>query len=44
MRKRPLFQKEAKKGEIDALSCANPKIVIHEPKIKVDGITKYIEN
>jgi len=37
-----LFAKEAKSGEIDVVSCANPKIVVHEPKIKVDGITKYI--
>ncbi len=44
VRKRPLFKKEAKRGEIDAISCSNPKIVIHEGKIKVDGITKYIEN
>jgi kinesin family protein 2/24 len=21
---------------------ANPKVIVHEPKIKVDGITKYI--
>ena len=44
VRKRPLFKKEAKRGEIDAISCSNPKIVIHEVKVKVDGITKYIEN
>jgi kinesin family protein 2/24 len=31
-------------GEIDAVSCYNPKIAVHEPKIKVDGITKYIQN
>jgi kinesin family member 2/24 len=44
VRKRPLFQKEAKAGQIDVVSCANPKIVVHEPKIKVDGITKYIQD
>ena len=42
VRKRPLFHKEAKAGEIDVISCANPKIIIHEPKVKVDGITKYV--
>jgi kinesin family protein 2/24 len=31
-------------GEIDALSCSNPMIRVHEPKLKVDGITKYVEN
>jgi kinesin family protein 2/24 len=44
VRKRPLFAKEAKSGEIDVVSCANPRIVVHEPKIKVDGITKYIQD
>lgn len=42
VRKRPLFPKETEAGEIDSVSCANPKIYVHEPKIKVDGITKYI--
>lgn len=43
-RKRPIFKKEEVAGEIDALSCANPMIRVHEPKLKVDGITKYVEN
>jgi kinesin family member 2/24 len=29
---------------MDAVSVANPQIQVHEPKFKVDGITKYIEN
>lgn len=44
VRKRPIFQKEEKNGEIDALSCANPIIMVHETKLRVDGITKYLEN
>ena len=44
VRKRPLFEKETQAGEIDSVSCSNPKIVIHETKFKVDGITKYIQN
>jgi kinesin family member 2/24 len=44
VRKRPLFDKETSNGEIDAVSCFNPRIQVHEPKIKVDGITKYIQN
>lgn len=44
VRKRPIFKKEEQNGEIDAISCANPQIKIHEPKYRVDGITKYIEN
>jgi len=42
VRKRPLFEKEVNAGEIDAVSCFNPHIQVHEPKIKVDGISKYI--
>ena len=43
-RKRPLFSKEKYQGQIDWVSVANPVIRIGEPKYKVDGITKYIEN
>ena len=42
VRKRPLFDKEYNRGEMDVVSSSNPRVVIHEPKIKVDGITKYI--
>lgn len=44
VRKRPLFQKECKAGEMDAISASNPTVRVHETKFKVDGITKYIEN
>ncbi|CAD8090837.1 unnamed protein product [Paramecium sonneborni] len=44
VRKRPIFKKEEVGGEIDAISCSNPMIRVHEPKLKVDGITKYVEN
>jgi kinesin family member 2/24 len=44
VRKRPLFDKEYAKGEIDAVSSSNPCIVVHEPKFKVDGITKYVND
>ena len=44
VRKRPLFEKETLAGEIDVVTCNNPKIVVHEPKFKVDGITKFINN
>jgi kinesin family member 2/24 len=44
VRKRPIFTKEESNGEIDAISCANPQVVIHECKFKVDGISKYVEN
>eukprot|EP00347_Sterkiella_histriomuscorum_P005223 403357422 len=44
VRKRPLFDKELTAGEIDCVSASNPKIVVHECKVKVDGITKYVDD
>ena len=44
VRKRILFEKELKSGQIDCVSTANPIIRVGEPKYKIDGITKYIEN
>ena len=44
VRKRPLSKKEINNGEIDCISCLNPKVVVHECKIKIDGITKYLED
>lgn len=44
VRKRPIFRKEEQAGEIDAISCSNPCVIVHEPKLRVDGITKYLEN
>ena len=31
-------------GEIDCVSFLNPKIIIHECKIKIDNTTKYLED
>ena len=44
VRKRPLFDKEYQLGEIDAVSTSNPKVVVHQPKFRVDGITKYVND
>ena len=44
VRKRPLSKKEQTNGEIDNITCLNPKVTVHECKIKVDGITKYLED
>mmetsp|Transcript_16932 Transcript_16932/g.30370 ORF Transcript_16932/g.30370 Transcript_16932/m.30370 type:complete len:430 (+) Transcript_16932:1068-2357(+) len=44
VRKRPIFKKEELSGEIDAISCSNPNVIVHEPKLRVDGITKFLEN
>ena len=44
VRKRPLFDKEYAAGELDAVSTSNPKVVVHNPKFKVDGISKYVND
>lgn len=44
VKKRPVFQHELANGEIDVVSCNNPRITVHECKYKVDGITKYVDN
>lgn len=44
MRKRPIFKKEEADGDIDCVSVANPHARVHEPKVKVDGLTKYVDN
>lgn len=44
VRKRPLSSKEIANAEIDTVTSLNPRLYIHECKIKIDGITKYIED
>lgn len=43
VRKRPIFKKELAEGDNDCLSVANPEVKIFYQKLKVDGITKYLE-
>lgn len=43
VRKRPIFQKELLNGEIDCISAINPKMCVYDCKMKIDGITKYID-
>ena len=44
VRKRPMSQKEINNDDIDCISVINPRTIVHECKIQVDGITKYIED
>ena len=44
VRKRTIFQKELNNGEIDCVRVVNPRIYNHECKVKIDGITKYLED
>ena len=43
-KKRPVFQAELADGEIDVISVVNPKIIVHDCRYKVDGVTKTIVN
>lgn len=44
VRKRPISSKEVKKMDHDSVTCANPIVAIHDCKMKVDGISKYLDN
>lgn len=44
IRKRPINSKEIKKRDHDAVTCSNPLVAVHDCKLKVDGITKYLDN
>ncbi len=44
VRKRPINKREVGLGDYDAVTCLNPRAIVHAPKLKVDGITKYVEN
>ena len=43
-KKRPVFHSELADGEIDVISVVNPKIIVHDCRYKVDGVTKTIVN
>ena len=43
-RKRPIGSKEVERCDYDSVTVLNPQVVVHYPKMKVDGITKYLEN
>lgn len=44
VRKRPISQKEIKRKDYDSVTCSNPVVVVHDCKLKVDGISKYLDN
>lgn len=44
VRKRPLLPKETQSGELDIITNSEQAIRVHECKVKVDGISKYIIN
>eukprot|EP01038_Epipyxis_sp_PR26KG_P014246 gene14246-19118_t len=44
VRKRPISQKEIARNDYDSVTCTNPLVVVHDCKLKVDGISKYLDN
>jgi kinesin family protein 2/24 len=44
VRKRPVFEKERKKKDHDSVSVYHPVVWVHCAKVKVDGITKYLDH
>jgi kinesin family protein 2/24 len=44
VRKRPINQKEIKRKDYDSVTCTNPVVIVHDCKLKVDGISKYLDN
>lgn len=44
MRKRPINEREKATRDHDAVTTMNPRVAVHACKLRVDGITKYLEN
>ncbi|ETW06697.1 hypothetical protein H310_02878 [Aphanomyces invadans] len=44
VRKRPVNKREVKGRDYDCVTCWHPKVIIHDCKLKVDGITKYLDS
>mmetsp|Transcript_21880 Transcript_21880/g.36614 ORF Transcript_21880/g.36614 Transcript_21880/m.36614 type:complete len:634 (+) Transcript_21880:62-1963(+) len=44
VRKRPISSKEIARDDTDSVTCVNPLVVVHDCKLKVDGISKYLDN
>jgi kinesin family protein 2/24 len=44
VRKRPVFEKERQKNDHDCVTCLHPDVWVHHSKLRVDGITKYLDH
>lgn len=44
VRKRPITEKEIEKNDHDSVTCINPYVWVHSAKLKVDGISKYLDH
>lgn len=44
VRKRPVSDKERNKKDHDSVTCLHPAVWVHSAKLRVDGITKYLDH
>lgn len=44
VRKRPVSDKERTKKDHDSVTCLHPAVWVHSAKLRVDGITKYLDH
>mmetsp|Transcript_53845 Transcript_53845/g.64991 ORF Transcript_53845/g.64991 Transcript_53845/m.64991 type:complete len:602 (-) Transcript_53845:93-1898(-) len=44
VRKRPLNDRERRKKDHDSVTCLHPTVWVHSAKLRVDGITKYLDH
>jgi len=44
VRKRPVNEKELKRRDHDSVTCLHPSAWVHSPKLRVDGISKYLDH
>jgi kinesin family protein 2/24 len=44
VRKRPISDKERRQKNHDSVTCLHPNVWVHSAKVKVDGITKYLDH
>lgn len=44
VRKRPISDRELQKNDHDSVSCLHPNVWVHSAKLRVDGISKYLDH
>ena len=44
VRKRPVSDKERKRRDHDSITCLHPTVWVHSAKLRVDGISKYLDH
>lgn len=44
VRKRPISEKEVHKHDHDSVTCLHPLVWVHSAKLRVDGISKYLDH